>query len=110
MCAIAVAYVGLEIRPDAHIGSYPMLRNSASGRAGNWAPGSEIGFPGRKVDLMLPGWKLGFRAGFRPDSSREGIKVNRFGSFSDCNPGEIRPGKPMSGPEASLRNLKYEES
>ncbi len=36
----------------------PMLRNSACG--------PEIGFPGRK---------LGFRAGFRPDSNREDIRI-----------------------------------
>ena len=56
---------------------YPLLRESASG--------PEIG---------LPGWKSGFRAGFRPDSNRENIKIGpsagRRADFEAC-PSRIRP-------------------
>ncbi len=67
--------------------------------------------------IVLPGWKSGFRAGFRSESSRESLKIGppaglrqpqgQFLSFPDQNPAE--PGSPISGPEALLRNMGYEK-
>ena len=48
--------------------------------------------------MVLPGRKSGFRAGFRPDSSRDSFKIGP--------PAGRRPiGRPISGPEAPLRNI-----
>ena len=46
-----------------------------------------------------------FRAGCRPDSSRESIKIGPPAGRRPENPAEIRPGNPISGPEALLRNI-----
>jgi hypothetical protein len=64
------------------------------------------------------GLETGFRAGFRPDSNREcleiGLQAGRrptagwrvdFEFFPDQNLVEMRPGRPISGPEALLRNI-----
>ncbi len=53
----------------------PMLRNGASG-----------------PDIGLPG------AGFRPDSSWDRLKIGFRPALQ--NPAEIRPGNPISSPEA----------
>ncbi len=68
-----------------------MLSNSASGQ--------EIGFPGR----MIPCGKASTLA-FRP---AEGRPERRFSCFPDYTPAEIRPGLPISGPDALLLNPKY---
>ncbi len=60
---------------------------------------------------VLPGRKSVFQAGFRPASSRECSKLGPPAGlrpaggpigFPDCNRAEIRPGSPISGPEALL--------
>ncbi len=59
--------------------------------------------------MVLPGRKSGFRAAFRPDSSRETAGLRPAGGpilrFSRLESGEIRRGSPISGPEALLRNI-----
>jgi hypothetical protein len=67
---------------------------------------------------MLPGRKSGFRAGFRPDSDKEDLKIGPpagrrpaggpIGSFPDKNPAEIQPESSISGPEARLHNIGYD--
>ncbi len=64
---------------------------------------------------MFPGRKSGFRAGCRPDVNRENSKIGPpaclppaggpIWGFPDQNPAAIRPGNPMSGPEAPLGNI-----
>ncbi len=66
--------------------------------------------------MVLPGRKSGFRAGCRSDN-RESLKIGPLAGrrpaggpivrLPDGNPAEIRPGNPMSGPEALLRNTGY---
>ncbi len=60
--------------------------------------------------MMLPGRKSAFRAGFGPDCYWEGNEIGppagrraNLGVF----PAKIRPGRPLSGPEALLRNIGY---
>ena len=66
-----------------------MLRNNASG--------PEIGLPGRIWAGLLPGKH-------RPAFGRP---EDRFRCFPGSSPAEIRPGRPISGPEALLRNVEY---
>ncbi len=59
--------------------------------------------------ILLPGRRPGFRAGFRPDSNQESLKIGPPGGLrpaggpnfrlSLVEPAEIRPGSPISGPE-----------
>ncbi len=75
-------------------------------------------------------FRAGFRAGFRTDSNREAIELGppaggpilrfsrlesgrnparqegRFRCLPDSIPAEIRPGSPISGPEALMRNVQ----
>ena len=70
--------------------------------------------------IVLPGRKLAFWAGFWPDCHRErtesGPAAGRrpsagrradFGAFPVAVRPKIRPGRPISGPEALLRNIMY---
>ncbi len=61
--------------------------------------------------LVLPVRKSGFRAGFRPGSSRESFKIGRRADF-EASPIRVRP---RSGLEAGvpvrkhvLRNIEYQ--
>ncbi len=64
--------------------------------------------------IVLPGRTSGFRAEFRPDSSRESLRFSPPAGLrpaggpilrlSRFDPAEIRPGRPISGPEALVRN------
>ncbi len=58
-----------------------MLSNSASAEP-------EIGLPARIWAGLLPG-------------------KNRSRCFPGSSPAQIRPGRPISGPESLLRNIKY---
>ncbi len=53
---------------------------------------------------MLPGRKSAVRAGFWPDCYRERTEISPPAGSS---PAQIRPGSPISGPEAVLRNIEY---
>ncbi len=62
--------------------------------------------------IVLSGRKSGFRAGFRPDSSRESLKIGPPAGgpilrLSQLESGRIKPGSPISNPEALLRNVRY---
>jgi hypothetical protein len=65
--------------------------------------------------LVLPGRKLGFRAGFRANSNRECFKINPPAGPRPAggpilrlqNPTQILPGSPISGPDALLCNIGY---
>ena len=48
---------------------------------------------------VLPGRKVAFRAGFWPDCCRESTEIGP--------PAKIRPGRPIYGPEALLRDIGY---
>ena len=63
-----------------------MLRNNASG--------PEIDLSGRILDGLLPGKHRN-----RPEG--------RFRCFPGSSPAKIRPGRPISGPEALSHNIKY---
>ncbi len=66
---------------------------------------------------MVSGRKAAFRAGFWQDSVRESTEIDppagrrpagrpiRF--FPGSSPAKIRPGMPIFGPEAPLRNMDY---
>ena len=61
--------------------------------------------------IVLPGQKSGFRAGFRPDSNRESIKIGPpaglrpgGGAIFEALPTRIRP---KSGPEARFLARKH---
>ncbi len=62
---------------------------------------------------VLPGRKSAFRVGFCPDCYREGTEIGPpaglrpAGGRSRCFPVAVRPGRPISGPEARLRKLEY---
>ena len=60
--------------------------------------------------IVLPGRQSGVRLGFRPDSSRENLKIStpagRRADF-EAFPIRLRPGSPISGPEAVLCNIMY---
>jgi hypothetical protein len=68
-------------------------------------------------EIVPPGRKSGFRVGFRPDASRESLKIGPLASrrpaggpllrFPHQNPAESRPGSPISGPEALLRDIGF---
>jgi hypothetical protein len=45
--------------------------------------------------IMLPGRKSGFRAGFRPDSDRENLKIGPAGRRADVEAFPIQPGRPI---------------
>ncbi len=68
---------------------YSMLRNSPSG--------PKIGVPGRILAGHLPG-KHRNRSLGRPEG--------RFPWFPGSSPAKIRPGRPIYGPEALLRNIE----
>ncbi len=66
--------------------------------------------------IVLPGRNSDFRAGFRPDSSRDSLKIGCPSGRPKAGRGahvlklsrldsEIRPGGPISGMEALLRNI-----
>ncbi len=61
---------------------------------------------------VRPGRKSGFRAGCRPDSNRESLKISPPAArraefcFPDWKPATIRPGSHISGPELLSRNNK----
>jgi hypothetical protein len=65
---------------------FSMLRNSAAGL--------EIGLPGRSLAGLLPG-------------KHRYLPAGRFPCFPGSSPAKIRPGRPISGPEALLRNVEY---
>ncbi len=69
-------------------GGYSMSRNGASGPEG--------GLPDRIVAGLLPG-------------KNRKLPEGRFRCFPGGSPAKIRPGKPISGPEALLRNIGYPE-
>ena len=73
-----------------------MLRNSASG--------PEIELPGRILAGLLPGKQ---ESALRP---AEGRPEDRFRCFPGSSPAKIRPGSPISGPEALMRNIEYKVS
>ncbi len=68
--------------------------------------------------IVPPGRESAFRAGFGPDCFRkeprsalrpaEGRLEGRFRCFPTSSPAKIRPGRPISGPEALLRNMEYQ--
>ncbi len=74
--------------------TYSMLRNNASG--------PEIGLPGRILAGLLPE-KHQNRPSGRPKAGRRAD----FGTFPGSSPARIRPGRPIYGPEALLRNIGY---
>ncbi len=64
--------------------------------------------------IEFQGQKSGFRAGFRPDSHRENIKISSpagrsvgFDAFRLAS-GRTPSRKPISGPEALLHNIACE--
>ncbi len=66
--------------------------------------------------IMLPARKSAFRAGFWPDCYRERTEIGppagrrpaegRPGCFPGSSPAKFRPGRPISGSEAVLRNIE----
>ncbi len=65
----------------------------------------------------LPGWQSAFQARFWPDCYRASIKIGPpagirpvggpISVFSGSSPAKTRPGMPIYGPEALLRNIEY---
>ncbi len=70
-----------------------MLRNSASG--------PEIGLPGRIVAGLFTVKEP--NSALRPAFGRP---EGRFRFFPGSRPAKIRPGRPIYGPEALLRNME----
>ncbi len=68
--------------------------------------------------IVFPGRKSGFRSGCRQDSNQDSIKTGPPAGrrpaggpivmFSQLESNQIRPGNPICGPEALLRNIWYE--
>jgi hypothetical protein len=54
--------------------------------------------------MMFPGRKSAFRAGFWPNCNRERPPIS---VLSGSNRATIRPGRPIYGPKALLRNMEY---
>ena len=88
-------------------------QRSGSVQRARWQPRKNILF----YAIVLPGRNSAFRAGFWPDCYR-GKHRNRpsgrpsagrravFGSFPVAVRPKIRPGRPISGPEALVRNIE----
>ncbi len=55
----------------------------------------------------VPGHKSVFRAGFWPDCHQKNTKIGPPAGLPGSSPAKIWPGKPISGPEALLRNIEY---
>ena len=56
---------------------------------------------------MLPGRKSGFRDGFRPDSTRESLKIGPPAGLRPVGGRILKLSRLESGPEALLRNIGY---
>ncbi len=68
--------------------------------------------------IVRPARRLDFGDGFQPDCCGRAPKAalrpafgrpeGRFRCFPESSPAEIRPGRPIYGPEALLRNIGYQ--
>jgi hypothetical protein len=106
-------------KPYEFIGFGAQTHKNQSQINNNYPPNSPPNPPKDtlRYAIMLPGRKSAFRAGFQPDCYRENTEIGppagrrpaqgRFRCFPGSSPAQIRPGRPISGPEALLRNIEY---